>query len=136
MSPGLRRKLLRRIDELKTVCAESYQVVGSLLSDLGLFETDEAERVLDNLAAAKPVHGNVLPWPSFESRFQWIAVADRKPDDGVEVLTYPGWGTGGKGFSLDQWSAQWDCFLMWIEDSAPGPTHWMLLAPPLLTKDE
>lgn len=48
------------------VCAEAYQVVGSLLSDLGIFETDRAEKILDNLSQARLVHDNVLPWQSVE----------------------------------------------------------------------
>jgi hypothetical protein len=50
------------------VCWEAYQVVGSLLSDLGVFETPEAGRILDNLSQARLVHQNVLPWPSYEKR--------------------------------------------------------------------
>jgi hypothetical protein len=51
--------------EAQRVCWEAYQVVGSLLSDLGIFDTPEAERILDNLSQARIVHQNVLPWPSF-----------------------------------------------------------------------
>ena len=51
--------------EAEQVCLEAYQVVGSLLSDLGAFETDEAEKILDNLCAMKRLHKDVLPWPSF-----------------------------------------------------------------------
>lgn len=58
-------KITAEHDELRTVCAEAYQVVGSLLSDLGKFETTEAERILDNLSEARLVHTDVLPWPSF-----------------------------------------------------------------------
>lgn len=54
--------------EAEQVCAEAYQVVGSLLSDLGKFDTDEAEKILDNLSQAKLVHKDVLPWPSYEPR--------------------------------------------------------------------
>jgi hypothetical protein len=54
--------------EAEQVCAEAYQVVGSLLSDLGRFDTPEAEKILDNLSQAKMVHKDVLPWPSYEPR--------------------------------------------------------------------
>lgn len=47
------------------VCAEAYQVVGSLLSDLGQFETEQAKKVLDNLSNVSMVHKDVLPWPAF-----------------------------------------------------------------------
>lgn len=53
-------------DEAQQVCAEAYQVVGSMLSDLGQFQTDRAKKVLDNLSQHRMVHGDVLPWPSFE----------------------------------------------------------------------
>lgn len=54
------------LDELKTICAETYQVVGSLASDLGIFESsDRLVKVLDNLSQQKRVHTDVLPWPSF-----------------------------------------------------------------------
>jgi hypothetical protein len=46
------------------VCAQAYQVVGSLLSDLGQFDTERATKILDNLSAGAVVH-DVLPWPSF-----------------------------------------------------------------------
>lgn len=52
-------------DDAQKVCAEAYQVVGSLLSDVGAFETQQAQKVLDNLSQHKPVHDDVLPWPSF-----------------------------------------------------------------------
>lgn len=50
--------------EAEMVCAEAYQVVGSLLSDLGLFETEAARKILDNLSEARMVHQDVLPWES------------------------------------------------------------------------
>lgn len=53
------------VDEIRKVCAEAYQVVGSLLVDLGQFNTDRATKILDNLNEQRLVHGDVLPWPSF-----------------------------------------------------------------------
>jgi hypothetical protein len=44
--------------------AEAYQVVGSLLTDVGQFESDAAEKILDNLSEMRLVHDDVLPWPS------------------------------------------------------------------------
>jgi hypothetical protein len=52
------------------VCAEAYQVVGSLLSDLGQFDTDRGQHILENLSQARLVHTDVLPWPSFEQPAQ------------------------------------------------------------------
>ena len=46
------------------VCAQAYQVVGSLLSDLVQFDSEHATKILDNLSAGAVVH-DVLPWPSF-----------------------------------------------------------------------
>lgn len=53
--------------EAVEVCYEAYQVVGSLLSDLGKFGTPEGDKILDNLSQAKLVHKDVLPWASYES---------------------------------------------------------------------
>ncbi|UTC25988.1 dtDP-6-deoxy-L-hexose 3-0-methyltransferase [Phage vB_KsaM-C1] len=56
-------KLLERIAELETVCAESYQVVGVLADAAGVFETSGAvSKAMDNLSAAKLVHQDVLPF--------------------------------------------------------------------------
>lgn len=46
------------------VCNETYQVVGVLLADLGIFQTDRAEKILDNLSEQQRVHKDVLPWES------------------------------------------------------------------------
>ena len=59
------------------VCAEAYQVIGCLLSDLGLFETEQACKILDNLAAARRVHHDVLPWDSAKRQEQ--PQQERKP---------------------------------------------------------
>jgi hypothetical protein len=54
-------------NESEQVCAEAYQVVASLLSDLGQYDTEPGQKILDNLSQAKMVHSDVLPWPSFEN---------------------------------------------------------------------
>jgi predicted N-acetyltransferase YhbS len=59
------RRQDRPPSEATLVCYEAYQVVGSLLFDLRVFDSPEAERILDNLSQARLVHRNVLPWPSF-----------------------------------------------------------------------
>ena len=56
--------------EAAEVCGEAYQVVGSLLDDLGVFNTPQAEKVLDNLSQHRMVHKDVLPWPSFAALAQ------------------------------------------------------------------
>lgn len=54
-----------KLDELALLCAEAYQVVGSLLYDVGAFDDDHAQKILDNLSQARRVHTDVLPWPTF-----------------------------------------------------------------------
>ncbi|EDL8063756.1 hypothetical protein CTA21_16525 [Salmonella enterica] len=52
-----------RIDELETICAEAYQVVGALACAAGVFESsDGVEKILDNLSEARLVHDDVLPF--------------------------------------------------------------------------
>ncbi|EPT1451852.1 hypothetical protein ACVOZ6_003440 [Escherichia coli] len=52
-----------RIDELETICAEAYQVIGALACHAGVFETCEGvEKILDNLSQARIVHDDVLPF--------------------------------------------------------------------------
>jgi hypothetical protein len=53
--------------EAAEVCGEAYQVVGSLLSDLGIFNTERARKILDNLSQHRMVHRDILPWPSEKS---------------------------------------------------------------------
>lgn len=64
--------------EAEMVCAEAYQVVGCLLSDLGLFETEAARKILDNLSEARMVHQDVLPWES-AAQHQDPPQQERKP---------------------------------------------------------
>ena len=52
------------LDEVKTVCAQAYQVVGILLSEAGRFDSPEAEKILDNLGEQRLRHTDVLPWES------------------------------------------------------------------------
>jgi|GEM_PF-4034215 len=74
-------RLTAERDAAQMVCAEAYQVVGSLLSDLGQFDTAHGEKILDNLSDHRLVHDNVLPWPSFEGEAQRklsVAVSEGK----------------------------------------------------------
>ncbi|EHF4942228.1 TPA: ead/Ea22-like family protein [Enterobacter hormaechei subsp. steigerwaltii] len=53
----------KRIAELETICAESYQVVSALADAAGVFETSEAvSKALDNLSQTKLTHSDVLPF--------------------------------------------------------------------------
>lgn len=56
-----------RASAAEQVCYEAYQVVGSMLEDLGQFGSGRSWKVLDNLNQAKKVHDDVLPWPSFKA---------------------------------------------------------------------
>lgn len=77
----------RRQLDAEEVCAEVYQVVGSLLSDLGIFETHRAEKILDNLSQAKMVHDDVLPWPSFDRKRQGEVVITKTPEGEIIAVT-------------------------------------------------
>jgi hypothetical protein len=68
----------RQPSEAEQVCAEAYQVVGCLLSDAGLFETEQARKVLDNLSQARMIHKDVLPWSSVEATKQPLDERARK----------------------------------------------------------
>lgn len=66
----------------EAVCAQAYQVVGSLLSDVGHFDTELGDKILDNLSQAKLIH-EVLPWPSFAAQ-QDVLVSLRAKVAGME----------------------------------------------------
>lgn len=66
--------------EAEMVCAEAYQVVGCLLSDLGLFETEAARKILDNLSEARMVHQDVLPWESAACAERDARIAELEKD--------------------------------------------------------
>lgn len=62
---------------------------------------------------------------------RWIPISEKTPPDGVPVLTYPGWATGGKGFSIDEWQDKYKCFLLNTDEPPEYPvTHWMPMTPP------
>jgi len=63
--------LIDRIRELEAkqqraakVCAELYQVIGSLAGDLGVLHHPKVVKALDNASANDMVHDDVLPFPS------------------------------------------------------------------------
>lgn len=56
-------ELKARIEELETICAEAYQMVGALADKAGVFETSTAvEQMLDNLSEARLTHKEILPF--------------------------------------------------------------------------
>lgn len=54
---------LRRKAELERVCAELYQVIGSLSDYAGVFDHPDVARALDNASDGRLVHKDLLPWP-------------------------------------------------------------------------
>lgn len=58
------------------VCAELYQVIGSLASDLGVFDHPKVIKALDNASNHAMVHDDVLPFPSFEYKTAGDALAE------------------------------------------------------------
>jgi hypothetical protein len=68
-----------RIVELERICAELYQVVGSLADHVDCFDHPDVQRALDNASKTRLVHRDLLPWPrrrlsskgSREDRLEW-----------------------------------------------------------------
>lgn len=55
---------VKRIDELKMVCAELYQVIGALSgAHHDCFAHPDVQRALDNASAGRLVHKDLLPFP-------------------------------------------------------------------------
>ncbi len=50
------------IDQLRTIIAEAYQVVGVLANDVGRFDDPDVQNVLTNLAEHRLIHKDVLPF--------------------------------------------------------------------------
>jgi len=50
--------------ELHALIAEAYVIVGVLALDAGRFDDPQVLKALDNLAAGRLVHADVLPFPS------------------------------------------------------------------------
>lgn len=53
-----------RISELETICAQLYQVLGILADEAGRFDDPHLIKAMDNAAAQKLVHDDVIPFPS------------------------------------------------------------------------
>ncbi|TGP65470.1 hypothetical protein EN868_03210 [Mesorhizobium sp. M2D.F.Ca.ET.225.01.1.1] len=51
----------QRIENLDAKLAQAYQIIGALLSDCGLFETTEGQRVLDYFSR-DGYDEHFLPW--------------------------------------------------------------------------
>lgn len=55
-------KPARNYNQAEQVCGQAYQVVGVLLDELGLFNSEPGQKILDNLSQARLVHDDVLPF--------------------------------------------------------------------------
>jgi hypothetical protein len=124
--------------EAEQVCAEAYQVVGSLLSDLGKFDTPEAEKILDNLSQAKLVHKDVLPWPSYASGAQegkageWLPI-ESAPRDGSHIHLYRPEIQFVGYYAVN--AGRWCINAPGLPVMEPAPTHWRPIpAPPSTTE--
>ena len=53
----------RRVEELETVCAELYQVIGALAVEAGVHDHPDVVKALDNASQCRLVHKDLLPWP-------------------------------------------------------------------------
>lgn len=116
--------LAAELDEVKTVCAQAYQVVGILLSDAGRFDSPEAEKILDNLGEQRLRHTDVLPWESKPAP-EWLPIATA-PKDGADVLLRSEHGRVADGaWGQPSGWANPNCWVWpYINQE---PTHWMPL---------
>lgn len=51
-------------DEKQKLLRQLYQIIGSMLSDMGLFESERGQKLLDNIYAERVLHDDLLPWPA------------------------------------------------------------------------
>lgn len=75
-------------DDLSTVCAEAYQVVGVMADALGVFGDAAVQKVLDNLSQQKLVHRDVLPFSLPVTPDGWISCSERMPEDTKMLLAF------------------------------------------------
>ncbi len=57
-------RTLKARTELLDLIGEAYQVVGILADECGRFDDLHVTKMMDNLAAGRMVHADVLPFPS------------------------------------------------------------------------
>lgn len=80
-------KLAEQQCDATNACHQAYQAVAVMLIDLGLFDSDRGEKLLDNLSQARVVHEDVLPWPSAEQQ-RAVVLIDRDMAESVMQLLY------------------------------------------------
>lgn len=103
--------VVAELEEVKTVCAQAYQVMGVLLSDAGRLDSPEAGKILDNLVEQRLRHTDVLPWPAQSERVGWQLV----PYIPTEAMSEAGHESGA-----DSLFAAWEIYRAMLE-AAPKP---------------
>lgn len=79
MTKAMKKPTLRQqLADAQQVCADTYQIVGSLLHDLDKFNTEAAGHLLDNLMYASPIHKDLLPWPSYSKPGEYVQISVRE----------------------------------------------------------
>ncbi|WP_394736422.1 ead/Ea22-like family protein [Escherichia coli] len=120
-------------DDLSTVCAEAYQVVGVMADALGVFGDAAVQKVLDNLSQQKLVHRDVLPFSLPVTPDGWISCSERMPDSKTAVLVAREFDRKG------DWRMKWATYIPGHPDPNDGwiipgaswiPSHWMPLPEP------
>ncbi|WP_313753020.1 ead/Ea22-like family protein [Escherichia coli] len=120
-------------DDLSTVCAEAYQVVGVMADALGVFGDAAVQKVLDNLSQQKLVHRDVLPFSLPVTPDGWISCSERMPDSKTAVLVAREFDRKG------DWRMKWATYIPGHPDANDGwiipgaswiPSHWMPLPEP------
>ena len=59
-----RQSAVKQVDLLDNLVSQLYQIVGSLVSDLGVFDEPRVQSLLNELS--EPKGRDLLPWSSFE----------------------------------------------------------------------
>lgn len=80
--------VVAELEEVKTVCAQAYQVMGVLLSDAGRLDSPEAVKILDNLAEQRLRHTDVLPWAAQAAPQGWRDISTAPKDESPMLLGY------------------------------------------------
>lgn len=63
------KQLVTKLDDMHAVINEAYQVIGEMAEELKVWNHPKTQRLLDNLAEERMVHGDVLPF--------WISTMEK-----------------------------------------------------------
>lgn len=113
-------------DDLSTVCAEAYQVVGVMADALGVFGDAAVQKVLDNLSQQKLVHRDVLPFSLPVTPDSWISCSERMPAQDDWILIYSKHGEYMAGQVQGEYVELSDGTLSWLGNAL----FWMPLPEP------